>query len=209
MLVKVPQITKILNNKSADGLNVIAVFFEILAITFNLSYSYVSGFPFSAYGDGVFLALQTIIIACMIFYFGGSTLKAVLLFVAYAGFCFVLMSGLTPLHVLWSIQAFNIPILLVGKSVQAVTNYRNGSTGQLSAVTCSLLFFGSSARIFTSFQETGDAMMILTYVVSTAANALILGQLLWYWNSGKKGGKVGAKEAAAKKQSKTKSKKAD
>lgn len=206
MLVKVPQITKILNNKSAEGLNVIAVFFDILAITFSLAYSYVKGFPFSAYGDTVFLALQTIIIACLIFHYGGSTLKAVLLFVAYVVFCFVLMSGLTPLHVLWSIQAFNIPILLVGKSTQAITNYRNGSTGQLSAVTCTMLFFGSSARIFTSFQETGDAMMILTYAVSTAANALILGQLLWYWNAGKK--VAGAKGAAVKKQ-KVKAKKAD
>lgn len=208
LLVKVPQITKILNNKSAEGLNVIAVLFEILAITFNLSYSYVSGFPFSAYGDGAFLALQTVIIACLILHYGGSTLKAGLLFVAYAIFCFVLMGGLTPLHVLWTIQAFNIPILLVGKSVQAITNYRNGSTGQLSAVTCFMLFFGSLARIFTSYQETGDSMLILTYIISTSANALIVAQLLWYWNAGKKTRKTAAKEAT-KKPTKVKSKKAD
>lgn len=73
LLVKVPQITKILNNQSAQGLNVAAVLIDLLAITFNLSYSYVSGFPFSAYGDGVFLALQTVLIGGLIVYFGGSS----------------------------------------------------------------------------------------------------------------------------------------
>jgi len=66
--------------------------------------------------------------------------------------------------------------------MQAYTNYSNGSTGQLSAVTCSLLFFGSLARIFTSIQETGDTTMILMYVCSTLANAVIVTQLLYYWN---------------------------
>ena len=66
--------------------------------------------------------------------------------------------------------------------MQAYTNYSNGNTGQLSAVTCSLLLFGSLARIFTSIQETGDTTMILMYVCSTLANAVIVTQLLYYWN---------------------------
>jgi len=66
--------------------------------------------------------------------------------------------------------------------MQAYTNYSNGNTGQLSAVTCLLLFFGSLARIFTSIQETGDTTMILMYVCSTLANAVIVTQLLYYWN---------------------------
>lgn len=36
--------------------------------------------------------------------------------------------------------------------LQAATNYRNGHTGQLSAITVFLLFGGSLARIFTSIQ---------------------------------------------------------
>ena len=66
--------------------------------------------------------------------------------------------------------------------IQAYTNYVNGSTGQLSAATCFLLFFGSLARIFTSIQETGDTTMILMYVCSSLANAVIVTQLLYYWN---------------------------
>jgi len=66
--------------------------------------------------------------------------------------------------------------------MQAHTNYSNGNTGQLSAITCFMLFFGSLARIFTSIQETGDATMVIMYTCSTLANGVIVMQLLYYWN---------------------------
>lgn len=66
-----------------------------------------------------------------------------------------------------------------------ITNYSNGSTGQLSAVTVLLIFGGSVARIFTSIQETGDNIIIVTYIVSTIANGALMAQLLWYWNADK------------------------
>ncbi len=67
--------------------------------------------------------------------------------------------------------------------IQAAENYRNGSTGQLSLVTVLLLFLGALARIFTSYQETRDVMMVLTYVTSAFFNGIILSQLFYYWNA--------------------------
>lgn len=40
-------------------------------------------------------------------------------------------------------------------------------------------------RIFTSIQETGDNIIILTYVVSTLANGALVAQMFWYWNADK------------------------
>lgn len=76
----------------------------------------------------------------------------------------------------------NIKPNSIFKMVQAYTNYKNGSTGQLSAITCAMLLFGSVARIFTSMQETGDFILILTYCIASFVNCLIVGQLVWYWN---------------------------
>ncbi|KAK4008893.1 hypothetical protein OUZ56_014015 [Daphnia magna] len=87
-------------------------------------------------------------------------------------------------------------IYTVNALIQAVANYRQGSTGQLSAVTVFLLTGGAAARIFTSIQETGDSMMILTYVVSTFVNCIIALQVIYYWNSGKSGKASGKKKAA-------------
>ena len=64
--------------------------------------------------------------------------------------------GLVPDNILWYGQAANIPMIVVGKLIQAATNYKNGHTGQLSAITVFLLTLGSLARIFTSIQDTGD-----------------------------------------------------
>jgi mannose-P-dolichol utilization defect protein 1 len=69
--------------------------------------------------------------------------------------------------------------------IQAVTNYKNQSTGQLSAVTCFMLFFGALARVFTTIQETGDDILLLTFLCTSALNGIIAGQVLWYWNSAK------------------------
>lgn len=205
VLVKVPQITKILANKSAKGINLFSVCLDLFAITIHMAYSFVSEFPFSAWGDTSFLALQTAMIAFLVLHFGGAPAKAVAFGAVYSAVTYVLMGGLTPLKYLLIAQGFNVPILLLGKLSQAFTNYRNGSTGQLSAVTCFMLLAGSLARIFTSIQETGDQMMIITYGCSSFANAVIVMQLLYYWNSDKKS----SGKSSPKKASKAKAKKSD
>ncbi|XP_072767094.1 mannose-P-dolichol utilization defect 1 protein homolog [Anoplolepis gracilipes] len=182
LLVKVPQILKILKNKSGEGINVFSVLLDLFAITAMLSYSFMKGFPFSAWGDTVFLGVQTLIIAVLVMHYNGETTKATAFLAAYLAVFVAANSGLTPIHILWVCQSMNIPIVLISKFSQAYTNYSNGNTGQLSAVTCFMLFFGSLARIFTSVQETGDTAMITMYVCSTVANGIIVAQLLYYWN---------------------------
>lgn len=186
LLVKVPQIVKILKNKSGEGINVFSVLLDLFAITAMLSYSFMRGFPFSAWGDAVFLGFQTLIIAVLVMHYNGDTTKATAFLSAYLAVLFAANSGLTPIHILWACQTMNIPIVLISKFSQAYTNYSNGNTGQLSAVTCFMLFFGSLVRIFTSIQETGDIVMIIMYVCSTFANGIIVTQLLYYWNIGVK-----------------------
>ncbi|XP_026757233.1 mannose-P-dolichol utilization defect 1 protein homolog [Galleria mellonella] len=185
ILVKVPQILKILNSKSAQGINFYGVCLELFAITANFAYSYVMNFPFSAWGEGTFLAIQTAIIAALVLHYGGTPGRAAAFLALYVGLVSTLISGYTPTDILWSMQAATVPIILVAKAIQVITNYKNGSTGQLSAVTCLLLFGGSVARIFTSIQETGDFIIILTFCVSTAANGALVLQLFWYWNADK------------------------
>ncbi|KAL7740319.1 hypothetical protein ACLKA6_018763 [Drosophila palustris] len=182
VLVKVPQVLKILNNKSGEGINLFGVMLDLLAITFHMSYNFMNGYPFSSWGDNTFLALQTVAIAALVLFFGGRKPHAFVFLLAYAGLLYVLNSGLTPMKALLTIQSCNIPILLVGKLSQALTNYKAGSTGQLSAATVIMMFAGSLARIFTSIQETGDQMIIITFCASTFANGVIVAQLLYYWN---------------------------
>ncbi|KAH8248803.1 hypothetical protein KR032_003361 [Drosophila birchii] len=206
VLVKVPQVLKILNSKSGEGINIVGVVLDLLAISFHLSYNFMHGYPFSAWGDSTFLAIQTVAIAVLVLYFNGRKLQSGLFLVGYLILMYVLNSGLTPMSALFTIQSCNIPILLVGKLSQAYTNFQAGSTGQLSAATVIMMFAGSVARIFTSIQETGDTMIIVTFVASTFANAVILGQLIYYWDKAPAGAVKAGKDGKAKK---PKSKKVD
>ncbi|XP_013110992.1 mannose-P-dolichol utilization defect 1 protein homolog [Stomoxys calcitrans] len=211
LLVKVPQVLKIFHNKSGEGINLFSVLLDLSVITFHMAYSYVNGFPFSAWGDGTFLAFQTAAIAAMVLFYNGAKAQSILFCVFYGSLVYVLCSGLTPFKILVTAQSLNIPVLLLGKFSQAFTNYKNGSTGQLSAATAFLLLAGSLARIFTSIQETGDIMMVLTYCASSFANGVIVAQMLYYWNkTDAKSGSGAAKKAAGKSVAKKpKSKKVD
>ncbi|XP_050591350.1 mannose-P-dolichol utilization defect 1 protein homolog isoform X1 [Bombus affinis] len=182
LLVKIPQIVKILRSKSAEGINVFSVLLDLFAMTSMVSYSFISGFPFSSWGDGVFLGIQTLAIAILVMHFSGNTVQATAFLAAYLAVFFAATSGLTPVNILWGCQAMNIPIVLASKLMQAYTNYSNGNTGQLSAITAFMLLFGSLTRIFTSIQETGDTTMIIMYMCSSISNAIIAAQILYYWN---------------------------
>ena len=66
ILVKFPQIIKILSSGDAAGLSFLGVLLELLAVTANGAYSFSQGFPFTAYGEAVFMSFQTSIIAILI-----------------------------------------------------------------------------------------------------------------------------------------------
>ncbi|XP_070785960.1 mannose-P-dolichol utilization defect 1b [Enoplosus armatus] len=183
VLVKLPQILKLMGAKSAEGLSFKSVLLELLAISGTMAYSIANKFPFSAWGEALFLMLQTVTIGFLIQHYGGRSSRGLLFLVVYFGLLVLLLSPVTPMSVVTSMQASNMPAVIIGRLIQAAANFRNGHTGQLSAVSVFLLFLGSLARIFTSLQETGDSLMALTYVISSTCNGVIALQVLYYWNS--------------------------
>ena len=70
---------------------------------------------FSSWGDGVFLGFQTLAIAFLVMHFSGKTIQATAFLAAYLAVLITALSGLTPVHVLWTCQAMNIPIVLTSK----------------------------------------------------------------------------------------------
>ena len=180
-LVKLPQVLKIFSNRSGAGIAVLGVLLELLAITFNASYSYAKQFPFTAWGETIFLMVETAMIALLVLVFEGKKSQALLLLIGHSIFVYILTSGLTPIHVLWSFQACNLPLAVSGKLIQAFNNLRNGHTGQMSAITVWMLCLGCVARVFTSIQETGDQLTIMTYLVASLANLVLVVQVHYYW----------------------------
>jgi mannose-P-dolichol utilization defect protein 1 len=183
-LVKLPQVLKLFASGSAEGISLMGTLLELTALTASTAYNYSQGFPFGAYGESVFLSFQTSLIALLVLWFGGNAILSVLFAAVYGGIVYALAQpGLVPDEVLWYGQAANIPMVLIGKLMQVFSNYQNGHTGQLSAITVFLLAAGALIRVFTSIQETGDMVIIATYSVSSCVNLLLAFQVLYYWNA--------------------------
>nr|XP_037285564.1 LOW QUALITY PROTEIN: mannose-P-dolichol utilization defect 1 protein-like [Rhipicephalus microplus] len=182
-LVKVPQIVKIVQTQSSEGISVTSVLMELMGMTATAAYSYAQRYPFSSWGRGP---------------------------VPDAGDCADRGAGDAlpgpdeprgglhgllhlpaghaddegvPVPVLWSAQLVSLPVIICGKLMQVWSNYRQGHTGQLSLITSALLFLGGVARIFTSLTETGDPLIVVTFCLATIANSLIFGQVLYYWDA--------------------------
>lgn len=70
---------------------------------------------YSAYGEGLFLTIQTSLIAFLILFFGGNAVGAVMFGALYTGIMGYLLSGLCPIAVLSALQSINIPIVILSK----------------------------------------------------------------------------------------------
>lgn len=70
---------------------------------------------FSSWGDGIFLGLQTLAIAVLVIHFNGNTTQATAFLICYLAILVAIISELTPVNLLWTCQALNIPIVLISK----------------------------------------------------------------------------------------------
>lgn len=182
-IVKLPQVFKMVRAKSGAGITFAGVVMELLAVTFAASYALANNYPFSSWGESLFLMLETAAIAFLILFYELNVSAGIAFVVAYTSIVYALFCGLTPLNVLWSFQACNLPLVICGKLIQALKTFQAGHTGQLSGITLTLLSLGSFARIFTSIRETGDTLVVLIYVAATVVNFILFFQLIYYWNA--------------------------
>lgn len=185
--VKLPQVLKIINAKSGAGITIFGVLLELLAISFNACYSFRNNFPFSAWGEAIFLALETAVIAFLILWFDGAKGKATTFLMFYTAMIMTLTHPtIVSKHMMWWLQSTVLPLAVTGKAFQAIKNYKAQHTGQLSAITAWAILAGSIVRIFTTIRETGDLLTAVTFGFAAVANATLALQVLIYRQSTKK-----------------------
>lgn len=183
--------------RSARGISFISYVLETLAYAITLAYSYRNQFPFSTYGENLFLTIQNAIITLLIIHYPSSrqltrppsstprVASAALLMAALtAAFVYIPKSALTPL------QIATLPLSLFSKFPQIRQNYRSKSTGQLSAFAVIAQVGGCLARLFTTAAEIGDPIVSAGFALALALN-LVLGIQMWiYWGQEEKDDRV-------------------
>ena len=81
------------------------------------------------------------------------------------------------------LQAATLPLSLSSKAPQIISNYRNRSTGNLSAFAVFNALLGCIARLFTTKQEVGDPLIFWGFASAGVLNAVLAAQMLMYWRS--------------------------
>lgn len=133
-IVKVPQLLKLLNSRSAAGLSFLAVLLETISLVISLAYNARSGFPFSTYGESAFIAIQNVALAALILNFSGR--RSMLIFFLTnlaAGLYALFAKNYVSMSVLSYLQASAGLLAVASKVPQIWTVHQEGSTGQLSA----------------------------------------------------------------------------
>ncbi|THU78084.1 hypothetical protein K435DRAFT_877029 [Dendrothele bispora CBS 962.96] len=75
--MKLPQLILIIRARSARGISLESYALETLAYAINLAYSSRNHFPFSTYGENLFLTIQNIIVTLLIIFYAPPTLDLV------------------------------------------------------------------------------------------------------------------------------------
>jgi len=187
VLVKVPQIRLMLNNNSSDGVSFISSFIDLMMALSTLAYGYYNELAFSTYGDSLFLFMQVAVICMLVPHLKSNSLGVLTTLAIVGGMSYATAVKLIPYTYVKLAQTINMPAVVLSRSIQAITNITNGHTDQLSFITAFLSFAGCAARVFTSMKDAGDALLAQTFMVSTAANGVILMQIMYYnWKNGGK-----------------------
>lgn len=189
-IVKVPQILKLINSGSAEGVNFLSYLLETAAYVITLAYNFRSGFPFSTFGETALIAIQNVVIAVLVLHFTAtaknttSPYPAVFVAgIAAAGYA-LFTPSIISMDLLRNLQMFvTIPLGLMSKIPQIVDVQRNKSTGQLSAFAVFNYLLGSVARVGTTLAEVDDVLILASFLGGAVLNLVLAGQMVMFWNN--------------------------
>ncbi|OSX78433.1 hypothetical protein BU14_0109s0033 [Porphyra umbilicalis] len=179
-LIKLPQIASIVSSRSAEGLSKTTFLVETFGHTYNLAAHVRQGYPPSTYGDFAALLLQNYALLVLIYAYSGQPALGVSIVVGAVSLLGGMCSGGFPLGVLQALTAGNVLLVFASRLPQAIANYRAGSTGALSLVTCVGMWLGATARIFTTLTEVDDPSILAGYIAAGVLNGIIAMQVLFY-----------------------------
>lgn len=172
-----------MNARSARGISLPAYILETLAYAFTLAYSFRNEFPFSTYGENLFLTFQNVLITFLIVLYGPRSADKARKFstVAVGTVAAAALLYAAPMSVLALLQLSTLPLSLFSKLPQIRQNYRSQSTGQLSVFAVGSQVIGCLARLFTTAQEVGDSLVAAGFALALVLNAVLGVQLWMYW----------------------------
>ncbi|OMJ79486.1 hypothetical protein SteCoe_20496 [Stentor coeruleus] len=184
LMLKFPQILKIYKNSSVSGISLTSFYFEVLGFSIMAAYGLHRQQPFSTYGEYAIISIQCIIQVILYWALGGVSRKHIITISnSFMFLWFIPLFGNILPEFFWNyVPIYGIGMNSIVKISQIFANYNNGSTGNLSFITNFMNLAGTIARIFTTFAELSDTLLLLNYSWGALLNFIIIIQFVVYWN---------------------------
>ena len=187
VILKAPQIVKIVRANSAEGVSLSMHVLESLAYAIGTSWGIHRELEFWDYGETVFISAQLVVLTLLIAYHQKRAMRGSVMIAAILAFGWCLSIGMIPKEVHEKLMSFQIIISLIARLPQIYMNYKRKSTGQLAFVSFFLALGGAIARVLTVSLNVpwlkGKAILLLQQSVTILLNGLILMQIFMYRNS--------------------------
>lgn len=135
-IVKLPQIVKLMNAQSADGISFLSYLLETSSFLISLAYNYRNEFPFSTYGETALILVQNMVVTGLILHYAGPSGSSLAFVAGIAAAAYALVTPtVIDMPILGYFQAAAGVLGVASKVPQIAAIWHEGSTGQLSAVT--------------------------------------------------------------------------
>ncbi|KAI9291912.1 hypothetical protein K502DRAFT_109642 [Neoconidiobolus thromboides FSU 785] len=182
---KIPQLAKVYQTQSSEGLNAISLYIETGVLTIISCYCFRNQQGFTTYGDAVFVLLQDIFLVSLILLVNKKT-DHFLMFVSINLVVNYLFYFVLTVEQLTLFMMALLPAAIFGAFPQLYENFKNKSIGVLSPLTIYINFLNALGRVFTNWIEVDDTFAIIGSVIGFVVNVIFVIQVLAYSKPPKK-----------------------
>lgn len=181
LFYKLPIILKIFKTKGGDGLNIISVYLETSAYLSLLLYNVLNQSAFSTYGDLFPATFQNCLIIVLIWLWGIDKKKFPLIHILFVLFLFgsftAVILGAPKEYWHW-VAKYSIIVTTISRLPQILSNFMTGKVGVQSAVTLTNGVLGALGKVYITYVETKDPLLIIGAVFALGLNLTLLTQVL-------------------------------
>jgi hypothetical protein len=178
-IVKVPQILRFVRAGSVAGISRWATYLDLLGYLLGVAYHLVVGTEFMKYGETAIISVQAVITVLLLW--GYDFPGLVHMGLVTIGLALATQGAIsTPLDKLQYVQHAATLTFIASRSWQILANARQSSTGELAFMTLFMNFAGSAARVFTSLQGKQQLEVVVSFIISTSLNLILVLQYFYY-----------------------------
>ncbi|CAB0030929.1 unnamed protein product [Trichogramma brassicae] len=181
LVLKVPQIKKILDSKSAVGISVMGLLLELTSYTIMTCYNYTNGYGILSYMDYPIILIQEYVLIFLVLKYLNLINTPMLL--AVFGYFLIFIGLLTnslPKTILTIMVPLCTPISASSKVAQLLAILKAKNADAVSPKTWMLSAFTNLTRVFTTFMDSADILLLGNYTVSVALSSSVLFAALHY-----------------------------